>query len=333
MTIYYEPGDFNEMTVLMRWRGTIMPAVLFRPVIWILMFFHIALLYLHIQRPDVTMPVLPWKLTATPTSLLVFFLVFYSGNCYTRYYAFYSKCTGMGGCVMAWVGLLRVYLPKAGVKTLWNLSRHAVASVYVLYFQLAGGASDGGKLVTDQEWSVLLQTKLLSQEEVAKLKGYRGFKPFLLQVWAMRAVSDHLAADSSKAAGAALGPFQAQALALRANCADIVNTMTQPIPFPYFHTLTLMLSLNLLLIAYAMIEFATIMSIPVFFIVCLVLLGLKETAVALSDPFGGDDVDFNVDVYMASMLANTKAMISESSNYVPASLDAPSMKAGGELQA
>ena len=75
------------------------------------------------------------------------------------------------------------------------------------------------------------------------------------------------------------------------------------------------------------------MSIPVFFIVCLVLLGLKETAVALSDPFGGDDVDFNVDVYMASMLANTKAMISESSNYVPASLDAPSMKAGGELQA
>ena len=40
-----------------------------------------------------------------------------------------------------------------------------------------------------------------------------------------------------------------QALALRGHCADIVNTMTQPIPFPYYHTLTLMLSLNLLLIA------------------------------------------------------------------------------------
>ena len=134
---------------------------------------------------------------------------------------------------------------------------------------------------------MLLQTQLLSPEEVAKLKGYRGFKPFLCQVWAMRAIADHLAADTQKTAGAALGPFQAQALALRGNCADIVNAMTQPIPFPYFHTLTLMLSLNLVMCGYAMIEFGTVMTIPVFFIVCLVLLGLKETAVALSDPFGG----------------------------------------------
>ena len=52
----------------------------------------------------------------------------------------------------------------------------------------------------------------------------------------------------------------AQALALRGHCAEIVNTMTQPIPFPYYHTLTLMLSLNLLLIAYSSaIEFNTMM--------------------------------------------------------------------------
>eukprot|EP00326_Haptolina_ericina_P016419 CAMPEP_0181193606 /NCGR_PEP_ID=MMETSP1096-20121128/13907_1 /TAXON_ID=156174 ORGANISM="Chrysochromulina ericina, Strain CCMP281" /NCGR_SAMPLE_ID=MMETSP1096 /ASSEMBLY_ACC=CAM_ASM_000453 /LENGTH=333 /DNA_ID=CAMNT_0023283081 /DNA_START=57 /DNA_END=1058 /DNA_ORIENTATION=- len=333
MTIYYEPSDFNELTVLLRWRGTIMPSVLFRPVIWFLMAFHVSMLYLHIQMPDVIMPELPWKLTGTPTSLLVFFLVFYSGNCYTRYYAFYSKCTGMGGCVMAWVGLLRVHFPKASVKQLWNLSRHVVASVYVLYFQLAGGSSDGGKLVTDTEWAVLLKTQLLSESEVAKLKSYRGFKPFLCQVWALRAVSDHLASDSSKAAGAALGPFQAQALALRGNCADIVNTMTQPIPFPYFHTLTLMLSLNLVLIAYSMIGFGTVMSIPVFFIICLVLLGLKETAVALSDPFGGDDVDFNIDIFMAAMLANTKAMIAPSADYVSDTLEPPSMKVNSAFAA
>jgi len=102
--------------------------------------------------------------------------------------------------------------------------------------------------------------------------------------------------------------------------------MTQPIPFPYFHTLTLMLSLNLLMCGYAMIEFSTVMTIPVFFIVCLVLLGLKETAVALSDPFGGDDVDFNVDIFMASMLANAKAMISPSADYVSTALKLPSMK-------
>jgi len=177
---------------------------------------------------------------------------------------------------------------------------------------------------------VLVQTSLLSQDEVAKLKAYRGFKPFLIQVWAMRAVADHIAADPYKAQGTALGPFQAQALALRGNCADVVNMMTQPVPFPYFHTLTLMLSLNLVLCGYAMIEFETVMSIPVFFIVSLVLLGLKETAVALSDPFGGDDVDFNVDVFMASMLANTKAMLAPSADYVSSSLKVPSMKSNLE---
>ena len=59
------------------------------------------------------------------------------------------------------------------------------------------------------------------------------------------------------------------------------------------------------------------MSVPVFFIVCFVCLGLKETAVALADPFGGDDVDFETEVYMANMLANTKAMISPSADYTP----------------
>ena len=72
------------------------------------------------------------------------------------------------------------YLLAAEV--LWNLSRHVVASVYILYFQLAGGASDGGKQVTESEWQVLLQTGLLSPDEKRKLAEYRGFKPFLLQV-------------------------------------------------------------------------------------------------------------------------------------------------------
>ena len=39
-----------------------------------------------------------------------------------------------------------------------------------------------------------------------------------------------------------------------------------------------------------------VMTIPCFFIIVLVCLGLKETAVALADPFGGDDVDFETEV-------------------------------------
>lgn len=64
----------------------------------------------------------------------------------------------------------------------------------------------------------------------------------------------------------------------------------------------------------------TVMTIPCFFIIVLVCLGLKETAVALADPFGGDDVDFETEVYMANMLANSKAMISPSAEYTPQAL-------------
>jgi len=317
MTIGYDPTDFNELTVLLKWRGTIMPSVLCRPVIWMLMAAHLLFYYLHVYHTDVEMPTLPWKLTAVPTSLLTFFLVFYSGQCYNRYYAFYNHCMGMSGAVMAYTGLLRVHLPKASPDKLWNLSRYMVASVYLLYFQLSGGASDGGKRVTMSEWEVLLQTGLISQEEQKRGDNFRGFRPFLFQVWALRALQEHLAEDKEKGPGASLAPFQAQVLALRNHCAEIVDQMTQPVPFPYYHTLTLMLSLNLLLIAYSLIEFETIMTVPCFFIIVLVCIGLKETAVALADPFGGDDVDFETENYMAAVLANCKAIISPAADYAP----------------
>ena len=94
---------------------------------------------------------------------------------------FYNKCMGMSGCVMAWTGLLRVHFPSADAQTLFNLSRYMVASVYLLYFQLGGSASDGGKNVVESEWQVLIQTGLIGGDEADRLKAYKGFRPFLLQ--------------------------------------------------------------------------------------------------------------------------------------------------------
>ena len=281
MTVTYDPADFNEVTVLLRWRGTIMPAVLCRPVIWLLLLAHCTFLYLHVKRQDIEMPLLDWKIVAVPTGLLTFFLVFYSGNCFNRYYQLYGKCTGMAGAVMIWVGLLRLFFPRASTQTLWNLCRHAVASVYVFYFQLGGGGSDGGRVITESEWAVrrratlgairrnsaqfcviahvllslrlqvLLKHNMLSEEEVQQVAVYRGFKPFLLQVWAMQTIRDYLDSGADKAAGAGIGPFQAQALALRANCSDVVNLLAQPVPFPYYHVVSFMLCVNLFGMAYA----------------------------------------------------------------------------------
>ena len=74
---------------------------------------------------------------------------------------------------------------------------------------------------------------------------------------------------------------------------------------------------------YALIEANTVMSIPCFFIICFVCLGLKETAVALADPFGMDAVDFETDVFMARIMINTKELISRQANYVPKHMPLP----------
>lgn len=219
MTIAYEASELNEVSVLMRWRGTIMSMVLTRPVIWILVGIHYFFLHMHLENPNIVMPALPWALIGMPTSLLTFFLVFYSGNCFARYYALYGKCTGMAGTVMNWVGLCRVFFNQASSETLWNLSRHLIASVYVQYFTLGGEASDGGRVMTEREWAIIMRNRMLSEQERQQIAHYPGFKPFLLQCWALQTVLDYLQTDAKQQkvppppqAGAA---FQAQCFALR----------------------------------------------------------------------------------------------------------------------
>ena len=76
MTIHYNAGEMNELSVLFKWRGTIMPMVLGRPVIWLLIALHCGLLYVHRRREDIELPTLPWKVVAVPQALLTFFVVF-----------------------------------------------------------------------------------------------------------------------------------------------------------------------------------------------------------------------------------------------------------------
>jgi len=326
MTVEYECDDFNELTAFFRWRGTVFPAVLCRPPIWGLTLVHCIFLYMHKQLGwdpgAIVVGDGPDDVSKVSTTFLVFFLVYYSGQCYQRYYNMYQKCMAMAGDVQCWVGLCRVYFPTANADILWNLSRHMVASVYFLYFELGGLASDGGRVITEAEWSVLFRSSLISESERKVLEKYRGSRFFLMQSWALRLASEQCA-KPDKAPGTDIRSFEQYVLSLRANGGSISNLLKQPVPFPMYHILMLMLNVNLIITAYAMVEANTIMSIPCFFIICFVCLGLKETSVALSDPFGMDAVDFETDVFMARIMINTKELISRQANYVPKLMPLP----------
>jgi len=327
MTIEYEPSDINEITWTTRWRGSIVQDVLQEKTIWMLTGVHIALLYakLYLDWDLGALWVKEDNAAATALSLLVFFAVFYSGNCYARYNAYYASCMGMQSAVVSYAGLLRTYFPEADGKALWNACRFMVASVYLLYFELAGDGSMGGQSVTDEEWGIMFRLSLLHPSEREIIQNHAGPRFMLLQRWALDGMLVMLDKQPKKAADAALGPFQEQALALRGHCAAIRNTLKQPVPFPYYHTLVLMLLVNLLLYAYVLTNVGSLWSIPCFFVTAFVLLGFKETAIALSDPFGTDAVDFDTDHLLSRIMVNVKALLSPQSDYIPEMLEAPSL--------
>ena len=132
--------------------------------IWFLVGSHCLFLYFHkVLHLDLGMIVIGEdNLTTGTTGLIVFFLVFYGSQCYTRYFTLYSACMDMSGAVQSWVGLCRVYFPTASAEVLWNLCRHVVASVYFLYFELGGGGVD--RVITEAEWSVLFRSSLVNEE-------------------------------------------------------------------------------------------------------------------------------------------------------------------------
>jgi len=335
MTVEYECNEFNEFTAYFRWRGTVFGAVLCRPPIWALTLMHCVFLYMHKELGiDMGMIIVvqggtPISPSTVSTSFLVFFLVYYGGQCYARYFTMYKACMGMAADVQSWVGLCRIYFPSATQDTLWNLCRHIVASVYFLYFELGGDASDGGRTVTEAEWSVLFRSSLISGSERKVLEKYRGSRFFLMQSWALRLAGEHTA-KPDKAPGTDIRELEKIALSLRSNGGAVANLLKQPVPFPMFHTLLLMMSVNLLVLSYAIIEASSMWSIVTFFITCFVLFGLKETAIALADPFGMDAVDFETDVFMARIMINTKELISRQAMYIPQSMPLPPMTFYGD---
>ena len=82
---------------------------------------------------------------------------------------------------------------------------------------------------------------------------------------------------------------------------------------------------------YALVEADAVLSIVAYFVICTVCIGLKDVAVALSDPFGMDPVDFETDIFMARIMINTKELISRQAVYEPQTVPLPGSFEDGSI--
>lgn len=77
-------------------------------------------------------------------------------------------------------------------------------------------------------------------------------------------------------------------------CDKIGHLVAMPVPFVYYHLMNVILALNILLLATVPAFFGSWYTVVPFAIAALIIMGLREVACALADPFGEDATDFPV---------------------------------------
>ena len=126
--------DANEsiFTVVMRYKGTLLPMVLSKPLFWLMIISNTCLLIWNdwlVAKHGEGLPVLEWDAAGVPMSLLVFFIVFYGQQAYQRYYQYYSHLTGMTTALMEYMSMVRRHFGDNPVGAL-NAARLLLASQY-----------------------------------------------------------------------------------------------------------------------------------------------------------------------------------------------------------
>ena len=136
-------SEVSFISILVSWKGTVMPLVLSNALFWFLAVSHVVFIFL--ERSETFQPhfygEFEYKLLGVPTSLLVFFIVFYCGQCYNRYFTLYEHCVGIAGCTMVWASLVRLHLPTNNKSLQWNCMRYILAAAHVEYYDLTEGIS------------------------------------------------------------------------------------------------------------------------------------------------------------------------------------------------
>jgi len=389
MVIMYDARKEGLFSVCNCTRGTVFYIVLQSPMFWLLTVVHASLLvtekYLAANGSGLV-PV-DWKVATGSLSLLTFFLVFYSGNCYARYYQLHAHCVGINGGVMVWSSLINAHFGHQGPHFKWNLMRLYLAGMFCHYQVLGGdektGEEGSAKGLSDAEWHVL--KRYLTSKEIGMMQTFTGFKPFAPLTWALSDVkvalweregnivqtgstppsppkdtpkTDPLASapalsasrtgvkDTPTDAGSSpsrpkkvrapvlttmpqlkiYGSFEAAALQFRAHCGQTAALMAQPIPYPYFHALKTLLILSLVSLGYAQVVLMYsqgFFSLPLYMIVCGIMIGLQEVAIAMSDPFGDDAIDLDVPGFLRGAHVNAVAFLTLPQQTRPAGQHTP----------
>ena len=290
---------------------------------------------------------IPWKAVGTLTPLMIFTLVFFLSQCYSRFMTLFNACQLMETAIQDMTVLMLVHATRHEHR--WDAVRYLTAAAITTYGRArANQVWDEPKNLDEASWKNLYAEldpratppeprptsfcpALLKEHEVKQLRRYPdSLVGLVLVTWCVQTLKE--LERNGELKGPAFGQAQGEppnlpppahlrhpspqphvreprcvpgsALKLRAASYKICNLLNLPIPLPYFHTLVVLQNVCFAIMSWSLLSFVSFLTPIVLFFAILVMVGLREVAVALSDPFGDDDVDFPVDKWIVQLRAN-----------------------------
>lgn len=319
----YDPQ--STLQNMFSFRGTVVEMVIAKKHFWMLQVKHILLFVGWYYAPMEIKEELHefWNLRqgyfSSLGSLVVFTIVFYTGNCYTTYKDLFNFGVNVHTNILVLGSHLKASL-KNGVDV-WSCCRFLLAAQRVFYYDIQttlakyNGLKEGDKgWVPWSDWSQkhLVDLKILTAEEAEVVRVFEGERPSLLVSWGETAFIEHARGNPHHEALSA--PAQSQYLSRFMLGSEKLQTLLMStthakefgVPFVYHHIVHITCTFYLILQSFGSLFVASgievcYWSLITYPIICFVMLGILCAADAMADPFGEDDCDFNLEALTSQL--------------------------------
>lgn len=279
-------------------KSTVVPQVLQRTEFWVLMALCGLSTYAHIADLVSHEYTIPPAVLHPIQALMVFCLVFYTNQCFGRYFKLYGTTRDMMGVMQELVSECKIRLQDVSVQR--KVVNYTLAGIFGFFFEASNGE------LLEENLQEIQSRGLLNTTEIAFLRRYPPkLKSFVCLQWACEAAKFGLGKDGLRY----VQLITAKVMFLRRSQQDVSDTMKMPLPFQYFHIMNLMLLVNLGLLSFTLGSYQNYSVVPVFGFVEMIFMGIREMAVAMSDPFGDDDVDFPVAAWLDEVLECSRGLL------------------------
>lgn len=308
----YDASEAGFFVVSLKYTHTVLPSVFKIPGFWMFLILH---LFLWSNHKYAFIPGIADMLSEGGAlfvdpghikvigGITVFFEVFYTNQCYSRYFHMNTVVNEIFQTAHKIVLEQSTLLHKAGPQYTRLVGRLVRAAVLLFFKELKQGHLE------QSAWDEAVQHGLLRRDETTALEGLEmSARNNRLAHWMMRVT---LAAYEVDGKGPpVLMALMNRLVMLRDDMNTLLQTHRMPVPFVYYHLLNSMICINCALWAVCMSAFESVFGPFIFLLASLLYIGMLEVAKAMSNPFGDDDVDFPLEIWYDKFIeAHVQALL------------------------